>query len=140
MSRLFQIRHFTCNKLINIVRMPNVVFNAKTQDMHVYIFSRWVLDLIELNPRLESIRLNLIPYLVKKQFSNFSVAGNRAKLPDSAFENKGSMVSNWTHLQSFRDSLGEVVKCYGHITKEGISYRVNTPEVYFETVRDVCYR
>lgn len=107
------------------------------QDMHLYVFSRWVLELLEMNPRLESLRLHLIPYLVKKQFSNYAVEGNVRKLPESAFANQGTALADWSHLQAFRESAREIVKCYAHVSREGICYRINNTEAYLEALRDV---
>ena len=36
--------------------------------MHVYIFAHWTLQLLELKPHFASIKFELLPYLVRKQF------------------------------------------------------------------------
>eukprot|EP00002_Diphylleia_rotans_P024988 TRINITY_DN4934_c0_g1_i3.p1 TRINITY_DN4934_c0_g1~~TRINITY_DN4934_c0_g1_i3.p1 ORF type:complete len:405 (+),score=87.39 TRINITY_DN4934_c0_g1_i3:54-1268(+) len=119
-------------------KIPNLTFHSKMQDMHLYVFSRWVLELLEMNPRLESLRLHLIPYLVKKQFSNYAVEGNVRKLPESAFANQGTALADWSHLQAFRESAREIVKCYAHVSREGICYRINNTEAYLEALRDIA--
>ena len=46
-----------------------MVIRQDLQDPHVYIFSRWVLDLVEKHPKMKSIRNELIPFLAKRQFT-----------------------------------------------------------------------
>ncbi|RUS31655.1 nucleotide-diphospho-sugar transferase [Jimgerdemannia flammicorona] len=49
-------------------RFPRVTLHTKLRDAHLYIFKRWVIDLIAAKENLSSVRTDLIPLLVKCQF------------------------------------------------------------------------
>jgi len=48
---------------------PNMTIHTNLIDAHMYIFSRWVLDLIEEKKDISSIKLDLIPNLIKNNFN-----------------------------------------------------------------------
>lgn len=61
-------RFFTL--LVNILgsRFPRVRVCTDLQDAHLYIFNRWVLDLVADKEKISSISEDLIPMLVKCQY------------------------------------------------------------------------
>jgi translation initiation factor eIF-2B subunit gamma len=40
------------------------------QDAHIYIFKRWVIDLISKNEKISSLRTDLLPILSKMQWQS----------------------------------------------------------------------
>ncbi|KAJ3104185.1 hypothetical protein HDU97_009440 [Phlyctochytrium planicorne] len=49
---------------------PVVKVHTKLRDAHLYIFKRWVLDLLAAKPRIKNVRRDLIPFLLKAQHSD----------------------------------------------------------------------
>lgn len=47
---------------------PHLQIHTDLSDMHVYIFAHWTLQILELKPHFASIKFELLPYLVRKQF------------------------------------------------------------------------
>jgi translation initiation factor eIF-2B subunit gamma len=54
---------------------PNITVTNRMLDSHFYIFSHWVLELLELKKDICSIKCELLPYLIEKQFSPTPVPG-----------------------------------------------------------------
>jgi len=50
-------------------RHPNITVHNNLLDSHLYIFSPWVLNLIEEKKNISSIQAELLPYLVNHQYS-----------------------------------------------------------------------
>ena len=55
-------------KLCQINRFPRVNIHTTLQDSHLYIFKRWVIDLIAQKKAISSVREHLVPLLVKCQY------------------------------------------------------------------------
>ncbi|KAL1507917.1 hypothetical protein AB1Y20_007522 [Prymnesium parvum] len=62
---------------------PHLQIHTDLTDAHVYIFSHWVLEVLESKPHFASIKFELVPYLVHKQFLT---------KPDPVQESVGSSV------------------------------------------------
>jgi translation initiation factor eIF-2B subunit gamma len=48
-------------------RFPNVKLHSRLRDAHLYIFKRWVLELLVKNPHLNSIKYDLVLMLLEAQ-------------------------------------------------------------------------
>jgi translation initiation factor eIF-2B subunit gamma len=53
-----------------IIRYPNTNLSTSLEDAHIYIFKKWVIDLITKNTRISSIRSDLLPLLAKMQWQS----------------------------------------------------------------------
>lgn len=51
-----------------IKKYPNLSYRLDLLDCHLYVFKRWVLDFLLENKHVESIKADLVPLLVRKQF------------------------------------------------------------------------
>uniref|UniRef100_A0A915BHP0 Translation initiation factor eIF2B subunit gamma n=1 Tax=Parascaris univalens TaxID=6257 RepID=A0A915BHP0_PARUN len=51
-------------------KFRNVGLTAKYNDCHVYLMKRWILDVVKEQRALSSIKADLIPYLLEKQYSS----------------------------------------------------------------------
>jgi hypothetical protein len=49
-------------------RFPNVTIHNHMEDVHVYICSPWIMDVLASQGDLQSFQYDLVPYLVKRQF------------------------------------------------------------------------
>jgi translation initiation factor eIF-2B subunit gamma len=70
------------NEELNVPRAllkcrPRITMHTNLYDAHVYIFSHWVLDLLNKKKHIASIKADLIPHLVRRQFRG------RQALPES---------------------------------------------------------
>jgi NDP-sugar pyrophosphorylase family protein len=80
---------------------PHVALRTDLVDAHVYLFAHWVLDVLEQKPHFSSAKLELLPYLVRKQFlqkSNLPSAHARSGLgaaeqPDAVADGAASAES-----------------------------------------------
>ena len=55
-----------------VVRHPAVTIYTRHTDVHLYLFSHWVLDLLMERPNICSVQGELIPLLTRYQFSSLS--------------------------------------------------------------------
>uniref|UniRef100_A0AAY5L1B9 Translation initiation factor eIF2B subunit gamma n=1 Tax=Esox lucius TaxID=8010 RepID=A0AAY5L1B9_ESOLU len=136
---------------------PRMHIKTGLVDAHLYCLKKSVVDFLADNKSISSIRGELVPYLVRKQFSKST---NSPKIKDEADQNlKGKDVSVNPEIQIwFRDEkllqlsqerscwndhrgdMGEAyhggrLRCYVHIMEEGMCYRVNTLAAYIEANR-----
>ena len=51
-----------------LLSYPHLQIHTDLADMHVYIFAHWTLQVLELKPHFVSVKFELLPYLVRKQF------------------------------------------------------------------------
>mmetsp|Transcript_983 Transcript_983/g.2480 ORF Transcript_983/g.2480 Transcript_983/m.2480 type:complete len:295 (-) Transcript_983:116-1000(-) len=58
-----------CLPRVTLCKHPNVFITNKMLDAHLYIFSRWILDLLDERPKITSVKTELVPYLLRHQFS-----------------------------------------------------------------------
>lgn len=47
---------------------PRLVLRRNLRDCHLYVFSHWVLELLKRNVAISSIKAELVPYLVRRQY------------------------------------------------------------------------
>uniref|UniRef100_A0A8C8SNZ7 Translation initiation factor eIF2B subunit gamma n=1 Tax=Pelusios castaneus TaxID=367368 RepID=A0A8C8SNZ7_9SAUR len=131
---------------------PRMHIRTGLADAHLYCLKKYVVDFLVENRSFTSIRSELIPYLVRKQFSSpasFQGQGDREQDPksldiyrflkDDSFLESASAKPCWNdHRGDLNEALhGGKVRCYVHIMKEGLCYRVNTLGLYIEANRQV---
>ncbi|XP_024247405.1 translation initiation factor eIF-2B subunit gamma [Oncorhynchus tshawytscha] len=136
---------------------PRMHIKTGLVDAHLYCLKKSVVDFLADNKSISSIRGELVPYLVRKQFSKST---NSPKVIDETHQNLKKNDSNVNleiqissrdeellHLTQERscwnDHRGDMsdayhggrLRCYVHIMDEGICYRVNTLAAYIEANR-----
>ncbi|KAM9970748.1 hypothetical protein ACTFIR_002612 [Dictyostelium discoideum] len=127
---------------------PNVTIYTNLQDTQLYIFSRWVLDLIiedqkEKYPLFFDIKKHLIPYLLSCQIPNIK---RKRALPASAFNQNQTLSQTMSSTTSPFDQFSELnaqknktIKCFAHLLKkEGYCMNVNTIKNYQQINRDIA--
>lgn len=104
-------------------RFSDIHLRADLRDPHVYVFAAWVFDsLIQSRPQISSLRTDLVPYLVRRQFTlaRGGVEGDE----------------DWSKLVPSK-AEGDVV-ISAHIVPFSVFVRrVNTPEAYLGTALEV---
>uniref|UniRef100_A0A4W3ITC3 Translation initiation factor eIF2B subunit gamma n=1 Tax=Callorhinchus milii TaxID=7868 RepID=A0A4W3ITC3_CALMI len=135
---------------------PRMHIKTALVDAHLYCLKKWVLDFLVENKSFTSIRGELIPYLVRKQFSAPSSSQHKDDTDEDHKKNlkpidifsyaKEDNLLNLAREKSFwNDHHGDMIdpyhgsklRCYVHIMKEGICYRVNTLASYIEANRQI---
>ncbi|XP_054391705.1 translation initiation factor eIF2B subunit gamma isoform X2 [Pongo abelii] len=136
---------------------PRIRFHTGLVDAHLYCLKKYVVDFLMENGSITSIRSELIPYLVRKQFSSASSQqGQEEKEEDLKKKELKSLdiysfikEANTLNLAPYdacwnacrgdrwEDLSRSQVRCYVHIMKEGLCSRVSTLGLYMEANRQV---
>lgn len=137
---------------------PRMHIKTGLVDAHLYCLKKAVVDFLTENKSISSIRGELVPYLVRKQFSKTT---NSHKIKEDAEDQNQKMSDsspNHELLISSRDEPllklaqerscwndhhgdmseayhGGKLRCYVHIMDQGLCYRVNTLAAYIEANR-----
>jgi translation initiation factor eIF-2B subunit gamma len=114
-------------------RHPNVHISKNLRDYHVYLFSHWVLQLLEEKTNISSIQGELVPYLVRAQFSQ--QAREWTHVLDGNARAESAVVQSMTHAtpsstsSSSRLDHDNPVKCFALVALDTCyCVRVNSIE------------
>lgn len=118
-------------------RRANLVLHSDLYDAHFYIFSHWVVDLLLEKKYIASIKADLVPHLIKRQFRGTSA------LPESIREkaiSKQQLASSLS-LSSAQEDPKDVVRCFAYLLpKNGYSERADTTLAYTAMENEVASR
>lgn len=112
---------------------PNLVIHTSIVDQHLYLFSHWILDLLEEKKGISSIQAELLPYLIANQFTG----KGKAFASKYANEDDQARARVMSHSRpQFSD--GEAFRCYALIAAEpSYCFRANTVKSYFSMNKDM---
>lgn len=134
---------------------PNVNIRSNLTDCHLYLMKKWVIDYLADNKQISSLKGELIPHLVKKQFSrrkkkdlpnpNESVISEEVKtdifshIPENTMTDLIRETSSWIdHTGDMDDCFhGDKIRCYAYRVTGGLCVRTNTVATYCETNRQI---
>uniref|UniRef100_A0A8D0GGT7 Translation initiation factor eIF2B subunit gamma n=1 Tax=Sphenodon punctatus TaxID=8508 RepID=A0A8D0GGT7_SPHPU len=140
---------------------PRMHIRTGLVDAHLYCLKKYVVDFLVENRSFTSIRSELIPYLVRKQFSSpeslqqgqdnkerEQKRKDQKALDIYSFIKEDSMLEFGSGKSCWNNHRGDMneafpggkVRCYVHIMKGGLCYRVNTLGLYIEANRQVRSR
>jgi len=119
-------------------RYPHMKIFTTLLDSHLYVCSRWVLDLLtedkeKKKNRFASLKDDVVPYLVSSQGS----ARKLESLPASAKESPQSLALSMATTHS-DGALPGKTSCFAFYTEKGYCIRVNTLPLYSEVNRDIA--
>jgi translation initiation factor eIF-2B subunit gamma len=103
-------------------RFPELAVRADLEDSHIYIFAPWVVQrLLPTLPQISSVKLDLIPYLARRQFS----------------------LARQAHLGAWESELpqgaaGDVKVALHVLPEKTYIHRTNTVRTYLSTSLDVA--
>ncbi|XP_002128160.2 translation initiation factor eIF2B subunit gamma [Ciona intestinalis] len=132
---------------------PRIQVRSDLHDAHTYILKHWVLDYIKQNRTRSSFRSELLPYLVKKQFSKprNTTAASISQLPDSSGDLKEDFVKDVASYMNSDDDKIQIndltlctqksqdnISCHGLIYDEGVCFSINNLSSYIEANRYMC--
>uniref|UniRef100_A0A3Q1GKM0 Translation initiation factor eIF2B subunit gamma n=1 Tax=Acanthochromis polyacanthus TaxID=80966 RepID=A0A3Q1GKM0_9TELE len=136
---------------------PRMHIKTGLVDAHLYCMKKAVVDFLTENKSISSIRGELVPYLVRKQFSKTT---DGQKMKDDAEDqtqkkNDKLLISSrdepllqlaqerscWNdhHGDMSEAYHGGKLRCYVHIMDQGLCYRVNTLAAFIEANRLVSH-
>uniref|UniRef100_A0A665UIB8 Translation initiation factor eIF2B subunit gamma n=1 Tax=Echeneis naucrates TaxID=173247 RepID=A0A665UIB8_ECHNA len=137
---------------------PRMHIKTGLVDAHLYCLKKAVVDFLTENKSISSIRGELVPYLVRKQFSKTTNSQKNKDDVDDQNQKKNDGSMNHELLITSRDEPllqlaqerscwndhhgdmseayhGGKMRCYVHIMDQGLCYRVNTLAAYIEANR-----
>uniref|UniRef100_A0A665UI11 Translation initiation factor eIF2B subunit gamma n=1 Tax=Echeneis naucrates TaxID=173247 RepID=A0A665UI11_ECHNA len=132
---------------------PRMHIKTGLVDAHLYCLKKAVVDFLTENKSISSIRGELVPYLVRKQFSKTTNSQKNKDDVDDQNQKKNDELlitsrdepllqlaqerSCWNdhHGDMSEAYHGGKMRCYVHIMDQGLCYRVNTLAAYIEANR-----
>ncbi|KAL6490222.1 hypothetical protein MHYP_G00005670 [Metynnis hypsauchen] len=136
---------------------PKMHIKTGLLDAHLYCLKRSVVDFLVDNKSISSLRGELVPYLVRKQFTKALSSQRDDEHTDQNLKRKDANASLEILSSSKDEALlqlacerscwndhrgdmseayhGGQLRCYAHIMEDGTCYRVNTLAAYVEANR-----
>lgn len=137
---------------------PRMLIKTGLVDAHLYCMKKAVVDFLVKNQSISSIRGELVPFMVRKQFSKTFTSPKVKDDADEQNQKKNDSSTNHELLLSSRDESllqlaqerscwndhrgdmneayhGGKLRCYVHIMDQGLCYRVNTLPAYIDANR-----
>ena len=113
-------------------RVGNFTINSNLVDAHIYIFKKWICDYIASDPNISTIKGELLPILVRRQFS-------KAKSRAEEEEEKCSL-ADFAPAEAELPALlsaphTRLYSCYA-FTSSAPCYRVNTMPAYWHCSKE----
>ncbi|XP_073447604.1 translation initiation factor eIF2B subunit gamma [Aquarana catesbeiana] len=131
-------------------RYPRIHIKMGMVDAHLYCLRKYVVDYLMANDFFSSIRRELVPYLVRKQFSSHKKVEQdldketRAKdiysfIPHDELLETALSKSSWNdHRGDMREPYhGSRLRCYVHVAQNELCCRVNSLGMYIEANKQV---
>lgn len=134
-------------------RYPCINIVKNLMDAHLYIIKKWVVDYLAENKSISSIKGELIPYLVNKQFQkhekeNTAVSGSpvqdsaNSKIDIYDFAKEDDVMLYTRELSSWSGTLTDidhhnVIRCHAYVMESGTCLRTNTVPLYMEANRQI---
>ncbi|XP_060075039.1 translation initiation factor eIF-2B subunit gamma-like [Ylistrum balloti] len=137
-------------------RHPCLNIKSGLTDCHMYLMKKWVVDFLESSKAISSIRGELIPYLVKKQFSkpkascdmektNMSVVSEDVRPDIFTFSKVDEITEKIREMSTWIDHRGDMedcfhqnpIRCYAHIQTDGFCVKANTVAAYNESNKQI---
>ncbi|XP_056019961.1 translation initiation factor eIF-2B subunit gamma-like isoform X2 [Ostrea edulis] len=133
---------------------PYMCIKSGLTDCHLYLMKKWIVDYLVENESLSYIRTELVPHLVRKQFTkmkvkdklpqaNLSVISEAQKMDILKFSSEEEYATDIRDMSSWNDHRGDMadcyhgdkIRCYAYIQDGGLCTRVNTIASYSEANR-----
>ncbi|XP_068095617.1 translation initiation factor eIF2B subunit gamma [Hyperolius riggenbachi] len=132
-------------------RYPRIHIKMGMVDAHLYCLRKYVVDFLMVDKSFSSIRRELVPYLVSKQFSSSQkkLEQNLSKenqtkdiysfIPQDDLHDTALSKSSWNdHRGDMRDPYhGSRLRCYVHVAQNELCCRVNSLAMYIEANKQV---
>uniref|UniRef100_A0A3B3HMD4 Translation initiation factor eIF2B subunit gamma n=1 Tax=Oryzias latipes TaxID=8090 RepID=A0A3B3HMD4_ORYLA len=129
---------------LSLRKHPRMHIRTGLVDAHLYCLKKAVVDFLSENKSISSIRGELLPYLVRKQFSKTSPLNSEGEAAKFLFLMLLCVILTFmVELSCWNDHRGDMseayhggkLRCYVHIMEQGLCCRVNTLAAYIEANR-----
>ncbi|XP_063283782.1 translation initiation factor eIF2B subunit gamma [Pelobates fuscus] len=135
-------------------RYPRVHIHMGMVDAHLYCLKKYVVDFLVSNVSISSIRRELVPFLVQKQFSSHALSPKKLEHLDNketkphdiySFITEDNLMDTALSMSCWNDHRGDMrepyhgsrLRCYVHVAKNELCCRVNSLAMYIEANRQV---
>ncbi|TPX35740.1 hypothetical protein SmJEL517_g01952 [Synchytrium microbalum] len=121
-----------------IRKFPVFHLHTGLRDAHLYVCKHWVLDLLVLNPKIASLRAEMLPLLVKCQYSE--KAARAAQVDKAIFPHHRLPTTSQTRVTPTPTptiSISNHVRVTALVTRDGYTARANTISSYSEMNRQM---
>ncbi|KAM9326145.1 translation initiation factor eIF2B subunit gamma [Gastrophryne carolinensis] len=132
-------------------RYPRIRIKMGMVDAHLYCLRKYIVDFLMANESFSSIRRELVPYLVSKQFSSSQKKAEQDGNKETLAKDIYSFIPKDDHLDMamsksiWNDHKGEMrepyhgsrLRCYVHVAQNELCCRVNSLAMYIEANRQV---
>uniref|UniRef100_UPI00358EBA99 translation initiation factor eIF2B subunit gamma isoform X1 n=1 Tax=Myxine glutinosa TaxID=7769 RepID=UPI00358EBA99 len=121
-----------------LCRFSRIHIKTNLMDAHLYCLKKWVLDLLAEEKSISSVKGELVPFLVKKQFS--APLGQKdlhAFIPADGLAGLAQERSAWDETEA-AGRHGGAIRCYVHQLRGGLCLRANTLASYVEANKQVA--
>lgn len=137
------------------VTLPKPLIKKHTQitmysnliDSHVYVMKKWIVDYLQTEPSISTIKGELLPHVIRKQLLkpkqkhdfNTSIVNTKDESGVFAFASQTNLDSLVQEMSSFNDHYGDLkpsyhcdlVRCFAYIAEPDVfGIRVNTLPAY----------
>lgn len=124
-------------------KFPRITLTTTLSDLHVYVFKRWILDLLIAEPKLSSLQSDLLPLLIKCQYQSLLLERYNIEemIPDhSAVSNMSDSVGSLRTPHSSSLSKQESpIRCKVFLpsiySPSSLCARANTTQAYIDLNR-----
>lgn len=110
-------------------KFTNISFSSSLQSAHLFIFKKWIIDLLVEKTHISSVQGELVPYLVKCQ------SRTTGKYDVSSF-----FSGQTEYVEQFRSTLGngkDGINCVYYTWNSGICIRANNVANYIEANKQI---
>eukprot|EP00004_Rigifila_ramosa_P026330 TRINITY_DN8154_c0_g1_i1.p1 TRINITY_DN8154_c0_g1~~TRINITY_DN8154_c0_g1_i1.p1 ORF type:complete len:461 (+),score=96.71 TRINITY_DN8154_c0_g1_i1:90-1385(+) len=125
-------------------RYPSLNIRRDISDQHLYFFSPWVMEVLEIK-KFTSIKYELVPYLVQKQFARPRPDTIKGKILQGPADMQQLAHSFSVSLNSDAIPGGDTqlvpkpsIRCCAFVSDSGLCVRANTIETYWELNRELA--
>lgn len=130
-------------------RFPNLHIRTDLVDSHVYIMKKWLFDYLSKVDLFESIKSDLVPYIIRKQFSKarkikpsndidgtelMVEPGDDDRMPDTkdifnfvVMDDLSMLIQEWSGYST--NKMDNEIKCHAHIS-DSFCLRINNLPAY----------
>ncbi|XP_070564371.1 translation initiation factor eIF2B subunit gamma-like isoform X2 [Ptychodera flava] len=145
-------------KVSLLKKYPRINMKTTFLDAHLYIMKKWIVDFVAEHRSMSSIKGELLPYLVKKQFhqpkrkdknqvSDDLMESSITELSQDiySFAEEDKMTQWVRQMSTWNDHTGDmaecyhsnVIRCYAHVVEDGFCIRANTLAAYVDANRNM---
>ncbi|KAK9305587.1 hypothetical protein QLX08_003375 [Tetragonisca angustula] len=129
-------------------KYPSFTMHSRLMDSHLYVINKWVLNFLVQNKNFTTLKGELLPYIVRKQFSkppkqyvddkNTSIVQTNSKDAIYRFAVEKPLDELIRKMSAYNDHdtdledtyHGDIIRCYAYIGDGKFGLRANTIQMY----------